>query len=143
MKYIHYGHKTFEQYRFHKVENQELIPKPSGGLWASRENAAYGWREWSEETELKVNYEDYFVFELKDNAKVLTITSLEQLEDLPQIEAPLSLPYWVILDYEKLAEQYDAIEVLISEDSRLYQALYTWDCDSIVIINPDVIELDK
>ena len=71
----------------------------------------------------------------------MTIKSLEQLEELPQVKPPLSLPFWVILDYEKLADEYDAIEVLISEDSRLYKALYTWDCDSIVIINPDVIQI--
>lgn len=141
MKYIHYGHKTFDLNQFQKVKNQDCIPKPSGGLWASREDAAYGWREWSEETDLKVNRDEYFVFELKDNAKVLTIKSLEQLEELPQVKPPLSLPFWVILDYEKLADEYDAIEVLISEDSRLYKALYTWDCDSIVIINPDVIQI--
>ena len=43
------------------------------------------------------------------------------------------------IDFEKLASRYDAIEVLISKDGRLYSALYGWDCDSILILNPNVI----
>jgi len=46
----------------------------------------------------------------------------------------------VYLDFNKLKEEYDAIEVFISSDSRLYRALYGWDCDSILIMNKDVIE---
>lgn len=43
----------------------------------------------------------------------------------------------------------DAIEVLISQDStnegnifinNLYRCLNTWDCDSILIMNPDIIK---
>ena len=41
--------------------------------------------------------------------------------------------------FEKLAEIYDAVEVSISSDFDLYYKLYGWDCDSIVIMNPDVV----
>ena len=46
---------------------------------------------------------------------------------------------WILLDFEKLAETYDAVEVSISSDFDLYYKLYGWDCDSIVIMNPDVV----
>lgn len=59
---------------------------------------------------------------------------------------PLPIPtMWSMIDYEELATEYDALEVLISEDHELYFNLYGWDCDSIVIMNPEVIiqESDK
>ena len=44
-------------------------------------------------------------------------------------------------DFEKmLADGWDAIEFRLSEDSELYWALYGWDCDSILVMNPDVVE---
>ena len=143
MKYIHYGHKTFEPDRFQKVENQLGIPKPNGGLWASPIETEYGWKEWNANKNIGASFEEYFMFTLKKDAKVLTISNVEQLGDLPQLNSLFPFNTWALLDYEKLAEEYDAIEVKITEDGRLYEKLYTWDCDSILIINPDVIELDK
>ena len=143
MKYIHYGHKEFDISKFKQVENQLGMPKPTGGLWASSVDAEYGWKEWHSDNDIGAKFDEYFEFSLKEDAKVLTITNISQLENLPQIKNPLSFSLWVYLDFEKLAEKYDAIEVVISKDNRLYQQLYTWDCDSILIINPDVIETDK
>ena len=34
----------------------------------------------------------------------------------------------------------DAMWVDISADRDLYMELYGWDCDSIVVFNPDIIE---
>ena len=42
-------------------------------------------------------------------------------------------------DCLKLAEIYDAVEVSISNDFDLYYQLYGWDCESIVIMNPDIV----
>lgn len=39
-------------------------------------------------------------------------------------------------DWEKLAKMADAGEVRIR---HLHKALYGWDCDSIVVLNPDVV----
>ena len=50
---------------------------------------------------------------------------------------------WTTLDFEKLAQEYDAIEVLISGDPGLYYELYGWDCDSILIMNPEIIIEEK
>ena len=55
--------------------------------------------------------------------------------NLPKLENKYT--DWTILDFEKIAEEYDAIEVNI--DNSLYYALYTWDCDSILIMNPNII----
>ena len=41
------------------------------------------------------------------------------------------------LDFEKLQERYDAIEVYID---NLYWDLYGWDCDSILILNKEIVK---
>lgn len=64
---------------------------------------------------------------------------LKKLLELPKLsKKDFISPY----DFEKLSEEYDVIEVLISEDHRLYHMFYGWDCDSIVIMNPNIIILE-
>ena len=47
-------------------------------------------------------------------------------------------PNWCYLDYEKLAEGYDVIEL---HNSILFrEAFPTWDCDSIVVMNGEKIK---
>ena len=48
-------------------------------------------------------------------------------------------PNWCYLDFEKLAaDGVDAIELRSS--GAFKDSLDTWDCDCIVVMNPDVIE---
>lgn len=147
MKFIHYGHEKFNKDKFQPVENRLDASKPKGGLWASRVDSPNGWKDWCESNEFgteKLNTS--FMFTLKDDAKVLRITNTKQLEQLPKMKNPLPIPtMWSMIDYEALATEYDALELLISEDHELYFSLYGWDCDSIVIMNKDVIiqENDK
>lgn len=147
MKYIHYGHDTFEKEKFEPVKNRLDASKPKGGLWASRVDSPNNWKDWCESNGFgteKLNTS--FMFTLKEDAKVLRITNSKQLEQLPKMKNPLPIPtMWSMIDYEALATEYDALEVQISEDHELYFNLYGWDCDSIVIMNPEVIiqESDK
>lgn len=54
-------------------------------------------------------------------------------------------PGFMYIDFEALMKDYDAIEVHLSEESSckysdsLYWKMYTWDCDSILIMNPDIV----
>lgn len=138
MEYIHYGHKHFELNEFEPIRNIELFPKPLGGFWASPVDAEYGWKDWNEAEQFReCAEENSFKFQLKQSAKVLYIKTVDDLSGLPKAQDGFG--DLVILDFEKLAEQYDAIEVTIGFDRDLYYALYGWDCDSILIMDPDVV----
>ena len=142
MKYIHYGYTTFEKDKFKPVKNLPECAKPFGGFWASRVNAIRSWKNWCESTQFETNLDDSFVFTINSNAKILTISNVKQLQTLPKITGITSMVQ-TNLDFEKLAEEYDAIEVIISKDGNLYQELFGWDCDSILIMNPNIIEEGK
>ena len=137
MKYIHYGSNEFDINKFEKIKNKEEFVKPLGGLWASRKDISTGWMNWCKNTGFDTKLDEYFIFSLKEDTKILTIDNNEQLKELPKLNNSFGL--YCNLDFEKLSEEYDAIEVLISKDQNLYFSLYGWDCDSIVIMNPSKI----
>ena len=128
--YIHYGHTKFDKSVFNKIKNVDCSTKPKGGLWASDVEAEHGWKDWCEAEEFRdCKEENSFSFVLSDNAKVLYIESVNDLESLPKGKDKFGLNFssWYLLDFEKLAETYDAVEVSISSDFDLYYKLYGWD----------------
>ena len=143
-KYIHWGSCKFERTWFCPVKNRGCLTKPSGGLWASPVDAEYGWYDWcSDENFRSYDEDDCFKFTLRSGAKVLMIDNKDVLEDLPKYKDPdFSHDLWVSLDFEELMRQgYDAVEVNLSACHGLYWSLYGWDCDSILVMNPDVVEV--
>lgn len=145
--YIHYEHTSFNKEMFVEIKNEENCTKPYGGLWGSAVDAEYGWKQWNEDNHFKdCKHEDSFCFNIKENAKVLSINTVSDLEKLPRTPdtlglKALNLSMWTYLNFEKFKNEYgyDAIEVNISNDNALYYKLYGWDCDSILIMNPDVV----
>jgi len=98
--------------------------------------------------------EKYFIFTLAFNANILQIDNKDDLIALPKADSPIvngkefptSIMPWVLLDFEKLlADGVDAIQLNMSSDTAskyndsLYQTLYGWDCDSLLVMNRDVI----
>lgn len=139
-KYIHYGHKHFDPYLFSPITNRGQWVKPTGGLWASPVDASFGWKDWNYGNKCKeCNDENSFTFTLSEGARVLVIDNNDVLWKLPQIVPEYMHDLWCMLDFEKLTEDYDAIELDLSADSRLYWSLYGWDCDCILVMNPDVV----
>lgn len=150
MIYIHYGHKEFNKSLFNPIQN-ELFVKPKGGLWASPINATSGWKDWCEAANFRDCEEsNSFKFQLSSSANVLHIKHTEDLKGLPlnpkAIDYILLSKYW--LDFEQILNSgTDAIEVHISEDNgddwcnSLYYNLYGWDCDSILIMNKNIVEV--
>jgi len=147
--YIHYGHSHFDSNKMLPIKNNCFLTKPLGGFWASCVNSKFSWLDWVQQNNYytdKFNLDNlYFKFKLKPSAKVLTITNVSQLEDLPHqsnsdYNSLCSLSNWTLLDFEQLSQIYDAIEVIISSDIELYYQLYGWDCDSILIMNKNIVE---
>ena len=141
--YIHYGTNSYDKNKFKDIKNRYLMSKPLGGLWASEVNDAYGWKQWCEDNDYNMfSINKSFKFKLKKESNIVTINKVEDLEKLPKIETEFNL--WITLDFEKLVSLgVDAIKLNLSNDIRLYQALYGWDCDSILIMNKEYIELIK
>ena len=141
MQYIHYGDDNFDINKFIPISNRSEATKPFGGFWGSRKNADFSWKEWCTEIDLKSkDLTKKIQFSLSNGAKILVINNIKLLDKLPQNEENhIVNKLFVTLDFEKLSKQYDAIEVLISEDERLYELLYGCDCDSILVMNPNVI----
>lgn len=144
-EFIHYGHKKFDQKLFKNIKNWEIHSKPKGGLWASDIKAKYGWKDWCKDEDFCECYTDNsFVFGLKPDARILVINKVSDLEKLPRFKTEIfDVSIWYSLDFEQISKDYDVMEVNISKDPDLYWKLYGWDCDSIVVMNPDVIIVKK
>lgn len=139
MQYVHYGHQQFDSRFFKPVKNRRYTPKPIGGFWASPVTTRGS--KWAELCR-KEGYDGCdlkrsFQFNIPLTGKILRITRVNQLDALPK-SAPDEYGI-VYLDFEALAKEYDALEVLISEDNRLYYSLFGWDVDTLLVFNPDII----
>lgn len=144
--YIHYGNTRFDKNLFKPIKNDFFI-KPNGGLWASPIDAKYGWKDWNEDSNyIKCREDNCFRFRLKDNARVCVINKLEDLALLPLNKMMAIYDFmgereYKFLDFEQIVTLgYDAILENLSNDNRLYWALYGWDCDSLLVFNKDIVE---
>lgn len=151
--YIHYGAKSFNPEMNFPIKNQSFPwVKPKGGLWASRINADFGWKDWCKVEEFRdCEIDNSFVFELSKTSNVKRISTTQQLHQLPNLNIDQSYngidSYYI--DFEKCLETgIDAIELCYYGDEyksirhgNLHFALYGWDCDSIVILNPNIVSV--
>lgn len=140
--YIHYGHAAFDPNLFKPIQNEQCWIKPKGGLWASPVNAIRGWKDWCEAEEFRECIEENsFKFMLPD-ANIFVIDSVEKLKELPTISNITWSCISTLIDFEKCIKLgYDAIELCLSADDKLYWELYGWDCDSILVMNPDKVKM--
>lgn len=191
MTYIHYGSSSFEKNLFTPIRNRrfvydldamapELRPfaenlmyqdKPQGGLWASRAGDPHGWAAWCHTARFNVDdLRRCFKFSLTSCAKVVTISTLDDLEQLP-VQKPwrakdrnlmertwmetlkpgqiptqeqlsdLYTPNPIFIDFEELMRQgVDAIE--IADYGAVHEAFPLWDCNCLLVMNADVIRLE-
>lgn len=134
-RYIHYGCSEFDLKKFIPIKNREFFSKPYGGFWASPVDAAFGWKDWNEANDFaECDSKNAFIFTLTPEARILHLENREDFDGLPEIE---SIVYG--LDFEKLMEMgYDGVEM--KSNWTTHDLLYGWDCDSILIMNPNVIK---
>ena len=74
--YIHYGATRFNPLLNFPIKNELCWVKPKGGLWASRKNASFGWKNWCTIEEFRECSEDCsFEFVMKDESKIAIIST--------------------------------------------------------------------
>ena len=153
-KYIHYGSDSFDPYRWVDIINGDggFLNKPYGGLWASAVDAKFGWYDWCKrENFSKHDLAKSFTFTLSENARILYLTP-DNVWDLPITQEYIRrfgrpLPKEIYgsvrgIDFEALSREYDVLDFCISKYPSMYWSLYGWDCDSVLILNKDVIRVE-
>lgn len=136
-----------------------------GCFWASPVNTNYSWKDWCEEEQFNLDkFKQFQTFTLKETANICTIDSMESLKEFMkkytkyryfdennnQILKDFTDEYldrWLwrrfIFDWNKVLHDYDGMEISHDFNFNLMHNIFnTWDCDSICIWNPDIIELN-
>lgn len=153
-KYIHYGSEHFDKNLFIEIKNCPIPwnkPMPDSGLWGTPiGGTTYNWHELCLDNHFRIEcLNKCFRFKLKDGSNVIKIHNDKDLDDMLEIglcyysgRHPGLIDDDVYFDFEQLVKDgYDAIEVYVNSN-RIYMSLYGWDCDSILVLNPDcIIEL--
>lgn len=151
-QYTHCGAETFDANKFREVSTYKNL-KPSGGFWASRQGAQRTWEGFCDYEYQSYDTSKKLDFSLKPGAKVFEVHTLEDVAFLLQ-QYPMpwrsnaegfheypkfGLPC-IMIDYDAMSRDYDGIEYFHSE---IGNAMGPWDCDSICIFNPDVMEIKE
>lgn len=159
IEFIHYGSDRFDPRLMmdQSRTNMTCINKPNAGLWASPVNSDWGWKDWCESEEFyKSDFSKYFVFRLKNNAKILTIRSLKDWDKvLNKVFKDhhiniLENPFFNIdinerdMIWRYICKKYDAILVIMNDnygEMHMNFEFNSWDCDSIVVFNSEVVDI--
>lgn len=130
------------------------LNKPQSAFWGSPVNAHFGWKEWCECEEFgDYDWDNPIYFRLKTNSTILKIDIDDLREEvlgryvIKDKYSPINSMFENCLDFNKIVEdEIDAVQLM---DGRLghyfmanaYEFMFnTWDCESIVVLNKDVIE---
>ncbi len=150
--YVVCGSDHFDRNIFMPIKNEPYLwAKPRGGMWSSPVDSDNTWEDWCQGNGFRLEKLDkQFRFVLAEGSKMLKIKSNKDLDELYSQGYSRSefdqYPYlhddMYYLDFEKiLANGYDAIQVTITDET--YWSLYGWDCDSLLVLNPDcVVEIE-
>lgn len=145
--FIHYGSSEFKKEYFQPIKNWCKFNKPYGGLWASPVEPKYiDWKTWCEENEFGLNsLKQSFTFKLKPTADIFEVFSKKDiwlLEDMLELNNTPML--YNFIDYEKLISYgYDGLFVQLTYEEMFNSRFYGFDCDSLLIFNPDCIVMSE
>ena len=158
--YRHYGSNKFDRKLLESSFNSEIKRKYDRmewkpfGLWGSPvECNAYTWEEWCLGEDFHIEkLSSHFNFTLKKSARILKIINVE--DAFPYIYRGNLSKLWnnfedwrysigAKLNLNLIYKEFDAMEVSYSKTSDFsalrYSVFNTWDCDSIVVWNPNMI----
>nr|WP_297934620.1 hypothetical protein [uncultured Lachnoclostridium sp.] len=151
VKYVTYGitKENFFKAIFYNENHMTLPCKPLYGLWGSRVDTKYGWKDWCEDSGFRECSDvNKMEFVLTKESKILEVHKEEDI--LPYIDSyQLQIDYRPFprpenmgtdimdgIDFKQLRDEgYDGLELFISDDYlRLHNGVFNaWDCDSIVV----------
>lgn len=148
------GIDTIDLNKFQKIKNSRSRNKPIGGLWTSPVNSEYGWKDFVESESYKKDryLNDCVLISLKDSAKIFKIDSNQDFKEAPKRSTEIGETDWYppikYLDFEKLAEDYDALwltyngvkDLSYFDGDLLIGDLYGWDVETVLLFNLDCIE---
>ena len=147
MTFIHYGSKHFDREMFErpivKGETVRGLNKPLKGLWGSPVDSNRSLRDFCLNEDFNVSsLNRHFLFKLKDSARVLKVLDTRDLSYLYRRYGIRGDYGRVSLDWNRIAKSYDAMVLMMPNDFDLTfnLNLCSWDVDSVVIFNPDVVE---
>jgi hypothetical protein len=143
-RYVHYGSSEFDPVLYRPISNHGSIgTKPSGGLWASPVGSERTWKDWCEVEQFRLSgLNKWFVFELSDGAEVLEVLTGADIPKLDRYVGHTRSGGREIysIDFEKMAtDGYSAFLVMAGSDPDLYWELYGWDCDTLLVLDPECI----
>jgi len=159
--YRHYGSQKFDPKAFIPISNKMFSNKPSGGLWACPTiDVDISWDRWSRDNEFCTDkLKEYFDFKLKRGAKILIIKNIKDLNKLPRVNTEDPEIKSILemdslnsnIDFEELSKNYDGMMVWMyrSKDidttkrlfDGMYYRMYGWDVDTLLVFNPDIVEV--
>ena len=154
-QFIHYGADFFNTEKFQPIKNRTYMAKPEGGLWACSADTTFGWKEYCLSEGLHPSSSDrltkFFWFTFKEDTKILHLEDPEDFDFLPikwsafhaeKKENPYvreDIDKFCYTDWEALASiGIDAVEYIRTPYG--HDVFYSWDFDSIVVLNPDCIQ---
>ena len=140
VQYIHYG--GYDPAKFDPIQNRKFFNKPLGGLWASTVNSENGWLQWNE-SERFAECKDSVVFHMDDDARVLHWRCKEDIVQSPGTQISSEDFAWIYPDFERLADEYDAIELHLSDNWELYDDMYGWDVDTLLVLHMEHVVFDQ
>lgn len=148
---IHFGASKYRKSDFQEIQNSKTITmlnKPQGGFWSCEYTPELDFRsewelyvkdcEWDEDM-----LNEYFLFKISNESKVYVIDSEEDLNILEEkygYNFKNSHIDCTVIDYEKMAKDYDAIYMT---DDGLYENMdkvASWCIESLCIFNPDIVK---
>jgi hypothetical protein len=142
----HYGAGAYDEVKFKPAEHRAWN-KPTGGLWVSPRDSEHSWAQWCMAEQFNIErLEAYFDLTIHPDSRTFVIDSCEDAKGLPWHPMPgmdegnfrFLQPDWkaIIMDGWDMIilTAKGEVETRFGEPS-----LYGWDCESGVILNPQII----
>lgn len=164
--YVTYGLGKFDKSKLVVNLSPGIQGKPVCAFWGSPIDSEYGWKDWCEANEFYGNPNKIFspentiTWTLEDDSKILDIESIDDLENYFHMDYIKNYQRWpgeinYNFDFVRiLKDGYSAIELHDSaighmfflylrneEKHQLDMMMNSWDCESIVVLDPDKIKI--